>query len=88
MTVRTERTEDALKVSVVDEGIGISTVDQAKVFEKYKQVGDQLTDRPSGTGLGLPISKEIVEYHGGRIWVESVPGQGSTFAFTLPLAVE
>jgi len=88
VTVRTERTEAALKVSVVDEGIGISTVDQSKVFEKYKQVGDQLTDRPSGTGLGLPISKEIVEYHGGRIWVESVPGQGSTFAFTLPFSTE
>lgn len=55
------------------------------VFEKFKQVGDTLTNKPQGTGLGLPICKEIVEYHGGRIWVESELGQGSTFAFTLPI---
>ncbi len=73
-----------LVVSVTDSGIGIAPVDQPKVFEKFKQVGDTLTDKPKGTGLGLPICKEIVEHHGGRIWVESKPGQGSTFSFTLP----
>ncbi len=72
-------------VSVTDSGIGIAPDDQAKVFEKFKQVGDTLTDRPKGTGLGLPICKEIVEYHGGRIWVESEIGKGSTFSFTLPV---
>ena len=72
-------------VSVADSGIGIAPADQLKVFEKFKQVGDTLTDRPKGTGLGLPICKEIVEYHGGRIWVESEPGKGSTFSFTLPV---
>jgi signal transduction histidine kinase/DNA-binding response OmpR family regulator len=72
-------------VGVTDSGIGIAPGDQTKVFEKFKQVGDTLTDKPKGTGLGLPICKEIVEYHGGRIWVESVPGKGSTFSFTLPL---
>ena len=72
-------------VSVVDSGIGIAPADQPKVFEKFKQVGDTLTDKPKGTGLGLPICKEIVEYHGGHIWVESEPGKGSTFSFTLPL---
>ncbi len=77
-----------LVVSVTDSGIGIAPVDQPKVFEKFKQVGDTLTDKPKGTGLGLPICREIVEYHGGRIWVESAPGEGSTFSFTLPLAAE
>jgi signal transduction histidine kinase/CheY-like chemotaxis protein len=76
-----------LVVSVKDSGIGIAPADQPKVFEKFKQVGDTLTDKPKGTGLGLPICKEIVEYHGGRIWVESEPGHGSTFSFTLPIAV-
>ena len=74
-----------LLVSVKDSGIGIAPDDQPKVFEKFKQVGDTLTDKPKGTGLGLPICKEIVEYHGGRIWVESQPGHGSTFSFTLPI---
>jgi signal transduction histidine kinase/DNA-binding response OmpR family regulator len=73
-------------VSVADSGIGITPADQAKVFEKFKQVGDTLTDKPKGTGLGLPICKEIVEYHGGRIWVESEAGHGSTFFFTVPVA--
>ena len=72
-------------MSVKDSGIGIAPDDQPKVFEKFKQVGDTLTDKPKGTGLGLPICKEIVEYHGGRIWVESEPGRGSTFSFTLPI---
>ena len=74
-----------LVAGVTDSGIGIASGDQQKVFEKFKQVGDTLTDKPKGTGLGLPICKEIVEYHGGRIWVESVPGKGSTFSFTLPV---
>ncbi len=74
-----------LVVSVKDSGIGIAPADQPKVFEKFKQVGDTLTDKPKGTGLGLPICKEIVEYHGGRIWVDSQPGEGSTFSFTLPI---
>ena len=74
-----------LVISVADSGIGIAPADQPKVFEKFKQVGDTLTDKPKGTGLGLPICKEIIEYHGGRIWVESEPGKGSIFSFTLPV---
>jgi signal transduction histidine kinase len=72
-------------VIVVDTGIGIDEADQPKVFEKFMQAGDTLTDKPQGTGLGLSICKEIIEAHGGRIWVESKPGQGSTFSFVLPV---
>nr|WP_281721081.1 ATP-binding protein [Nitrosomonas nitrosa] len=78
--------EGEIVVSVADSGVGIKPEDQPKVFEKFKQVGDTLTDKPQGTGLGLPICKEIVEYHGGRIWVESESGRGSTFSFSLPVA--
>ncbi len=72
-------------VSVMDTGLGIAPDDQRKVFERFVQVGDTLTDKPRGTGLGLPICREIVEHHGGRIWVESELGRGSTFSFTLPI---
>jgi PAS domain S-box-containing protein len=74
-------------VSVMDQGIGISSEDQPKVFEKFKQVGEVMTDKPKGTGLGLPICKQIVEHHNGQLWVESQLGQGSTFAFSLPVVV-
>jgi signal transduction histidine kinase len=70
---------------VIDQGIGIAPADQARVFEKFTQVGDTLTEKPSGSGLGLSISREIVEHHNGRIWVESEVGKGSTFSFTLPI---
>jgi CheY-like chemotaxis protein len=73
-------------VSISDTGIGIAQEDHAAVFEQFKQVGgDTLTDKPKGTGLGLPICKEIVEHHGGRIWLESEVGKGSTFSFALPI---
>ncbi|MDE3184794.1 MAG: GAF domain-containing protein [Bacteroidota bacterium] len=72
-------------VSVKDTGIGIASEDYGAVFEQFKQVGgDTLTDKPKGTGLGLPICKEIVEHHGGRIWVDSQVGKGSTFSFAIP----
>jgi len=73
-----------LIIQVADTGVGIAAEDQAKIFEKFEQVGDTLTDKPHGTGLGLSICKEIVTHHGGRIWVESEVGQGSRFFFTLP----
>ncbi len=88
VTCRAVRKGGDVVVSVVDTGLGIALADQPKVFERFKQVGDTLTDKPKGTGLGLPICREIVEHHGGRIWVESAPGEGSTFSFTLPLPVE
>ena len=76
ITCRAERRGDELVVSVIDTGMGIAPADQPKVFERFKQVGDTLTDKPKGTGLGLPICREIVEHHGGRIWVESEIGTG------------
>ncbi len=74
-----------LVVSVTDTGGGIRPDDLSQVFEKFKQTGDTLTDRSRGTGLGLPICKEIVEHHGGVIWVQSQPGVGSTFSYALPV---
>ena len=69
--------------SVKDTGIGIQPKDLYKVFDKFRQVGDTLTQKPRGTGLGLPICKQIIQYHRGQIWVESSPNQGSTFYFSL-----
>ncbi len=74
-----------LRVSVTDNGPGVPARDQAKIFEKFRQAGDTLTDKPHGTGLGLPISRQIIEHLGGRLWVESEAGQGAKFIFALPL---
>jgi PAS domain S-box-containing protein len=78
----------ALIVSVADTGIGIAQDDIPLVFERFRQVGDSLTEKPKGTGLGLSICKEILEHLGGAIWVESELGVGSTFHFALPLPSE
>jgi len=75
-------------VAVRDTGPGIAVADQTRIFEEFQQVDDSSTRSKGGTGLGLAISKRIVEMHGGRIWVESSQGQGSTFAFRLPIKVE
>ncbi len=86
VTCRLYNDKNEVIVSISDTGIGIAPEDHAAVFEQFKQVGgDTLTDKPKGTGLGLPICKEIVEHHGGRIWLESEPGKGSTFSFALPI---
>lgn len=77
---------DALRVDVRDNGPGISPEHQRIIFDKFRQVGDTMTDKPQGTGLGLPISRQIITHFGGRLWVESTPGEGATFSFTLPLA--
>jgi signal transduction histidine kinase len=78
--------QEMVTVLVTDSGIGIAPKDQPKVFEKFTQVHTGFGDRPAGTGIGLAICREIVEQSGGEIWVESRPGRGSTFAFTLPTA--
>lgn len=75
-------------VEVQDTGVGIAEEDRHKVFERFRQAGDTLTDKPKGTGLGLPICREIIEHHGGIIWMKSEPGQGSTFFFSLPIIGE
>ncbi len=85
VTVRARATEAAVQIDVIDTGVGIGPEDQASVFEQFRQAGDTLTDKPRGTGLGLPICRQIVTHHGGRIWLESSPGSGSTFSFTLPV---
>ncbi|MES2646002.1 MAG: GAF domain-containing protein [Bacteroidota bacterium] len=86
VTCRVFRKKGEVVVEICDTGIGIAADDHAAVFEQFKQVGDTLTDKPKGTGLGLPICKEIVEHHGGRIWLESKLGEGSKFYFALPVS--
>ncbi len=76
---------DTLRIDVEDNGIGISGEDQRVIFEKFRQVGDTLTQKPQGTGLGLPICREIIRHFGGKLWVVSAPGLGARFSFTLPL---
>jgi signal transduction histidine kinase len=79
----TER-DGSLRVDVRDNGRGISPKDQGEIFGKFHQVGGVLTDKPRGSGLGLHISRQIVEHFGGKMWVESDIGRGACFSFTLP----
>jgi signal transduction histidine kinase len=81
-------TDGSFHLSVRDTGPGISAANQAKLFQEFQQADNAITKEKGGTGLGLAISKRIVEMHGGKIWVESQVGQGSTFAFALPVVVE
>ncbi len=85
---KARRHDNEIIVSIIDNGIGVASEDQPKVFDKFKQVGDTLTDKPIGTGLGLPICKEILEHHGGKIWLESELNKGCNFSFTLPAKIE
>jgi Na+/proline symporter/nitrogen-specific signal transduction histidine kinase len=76
--------DGALRVNVTDNGIGIAKRDQRKIFERFQQAGNTLTDKPEGTGLGLPISREILKQFDGEIWVESEIGKGATVSFRIP----
>jgi signal transduction histidine kinase/putative methionine-R-sulfoxide reductase with GAF domain len=78
----------AFDVSVRDTGPGIALVDQARIFEEFQQADASTTRPKGGTGLGLAIARRIVALHGGRLWVESVPGEGATFRFSIPVRVE
>jgi signal transduction histidine kinase len=85
--VRAELRDGAAEISVTDTGVGIAPEDQQAVFEEFRQVGTA-SKKVEGTGLGLAISRKFIELHGGRIWVESQFGKGSTFAFTLALTTD
>ena len=82
--VQAELRDGAAEIPVTDTGVGIAPEDQETVFEEFRQVG-MASKKVEGTGLGLAISRKFIELHGGKIWVKSQVGAGSTFAFTLPL---
>ncbi|KPJ99357.1 MAG: histidine kinase [Desulfobacterales bacterium SG8_35] len=84
VTVRLYFKEREIRVEVADNGPGIHFDEQQKIFEKFKQITDLRNGKPKGTGLGLAICRRIIEYHNGIIWVESSPGEGSKFIFSLP----
>jgi signal transduction histidine kinase len=88
ITIRLTANDQQVRVDVQDNGIGIRTRDQDKIFEKFQQIKDPARGRPYGTGIGLTISKRIINFHHGKIWVNSKPGAGSTFSFTLPTSRE
>ena len=85
ITVGARLLGEMVEIAVNDTGIGIAPEDQAAVFEQFKQVGTDYTRKAEGTGLGLALTRKLVELHGGAMRLESEPGKGSTFAFTLPL---
>lgn len=88
ITVEGEVADDEVWVTVADQGIGISEAEQTRIFERFYRVSESGAGTVPGTGLGLHICRILVQAHGGRIWVESQPGQGSRFTFTLPIARE
>jgi len=88
VAVRAGRAHDAFLVAVADTGPGITESDQERIFEEFQQAETTTRRAKGGTGLGLAIARRIVEMHGGRLWVESVLGHGSTFTFTVPIRIE
>jgi signal transduction histidine kinase len=82
--IKARQKDGGVEVAVSDTGIGISPEDQPKIFEEFRQVGTADAQKREGTGLGLTLAKKFVELHGGKIWVTSEVGKGSTFSFTLP----
>jgi two-component system cell cycle sensor histidine kinase PleC len=84
ISITANKTDSGAEISVRDTGVGIAPEDQPKIFEEFRQVGSDSTHKTEGTGLGLTLAKKFVELHGGKIWVESEVGKGSTFTFTLP----
>jgi len=85
ITVRARQVGEYVRISVKDTGVGIPDTMREAIFDKFTQAEPSLADRPKGTGLGLPITRNIIEGHQGHIWVESIISEGSKFIFTLPL---
>jgi PAS domain S-box-containing protein len=83
--IRAQMVDHAVEVAVWDTGVGIAPEDQQHIFAAFQQVQQARAGKSEGTGLGLTLTRQMIELHGGRIWVDSTPGQGSTFTFTLPL---
>jgi signal transduction histidine kinase len=88
VSVRVSASDGEFQVAVADTGIGISEADQAEILNEFYQADSSSTRAHGGTGLGLAIAKRMVELHGGRLWIESALGEGSTFSFSLPIRVE
>jgi signal transduction histidine kinase len=88
IVVRGQVSDDRLLISIADQGVGIAPEHLNRLFEKFYRVDSGLGGHVVGSGLGLPIAQTIVESHGGRIWAESQPGEGTTFYFTLPIEGE
>jgi signal transduction histidine kinase len=88
VAIKASAANGSFTVAVRDTGPGIAEAEQAKIFEEFQQADSSITKKKGGTGLGLAIAKRIIELHGGRLWVESSPGHGSTFSFTVPTKVE
>jgi signal transduction histidine kinase len=82
--VRAEAGNDEIVVEVRDTGPGLTSGNARKVFDEFYQAGDLMTEKPKGLGIGLSICRKIIELHHGRVWVESTPGKGSSFFFSLP----
>jgi Na+/proline symporter/nitrogen-specific signal transduction histidine kinase len=86
VTVTLSAGERTVRVAVADNGPGVRPEARQIIFEKFRQAGDAMTGKPQGTGLGLPISRQIIEHFGGRLWVDDAPAEGATFVFELPHA--
>jgi GAF domain-containing protein len=84
ISITANKTDNGAEISVSDTGIGILPAEQPTIFEEFRQMGGDYAHKKEGTGLGLTLAKKFVELHGGKIWVESEIGKGSTFTFTLP----
>ena len=88
IVIRLRVVDNRLRVEVHDNGLGIKPEDQAEVFEPFRQIKNPTQGRPTGTGIGLTITKRIIDFHHGRIWVDSEPGKGTIFSFELPAKPE